>query len=116
MESEHPTLGAGIDIVSVARFVAFSNEKNHPFLCKVFFEDEINYCFSYADPAVHLAGLFSLKEAVSKCLGTEEYPFVEIEVRHAKNGAPIAWHAGKKLPVKVSISHTNDFAVAIAVL
>lgn len=115
MELDITNLGAGVDIVSVARFTHFIDDKNHPFLVKVFLKEEINYCFSYADPAVHLAGLFALKEAVSKCLGIREYPFSEIEVRHSVIGAPIVWHNGKKLSIRVSISHTNEFAVAIAV-
>lgn len=102
----------GVDIVEVARFI--EHKKSSSFLKKVFTPKEIKYCFSYSDPAVHLAGHFALKESVSKCLGVNKYPFAEIEVRHTKEGAPEAYHNGKKLPVGVSISHTKDIAIAIA--
>jgi holo-[acyl-carrier protein] synthase len=108
--------GIGIDITPVARFVAFEGDKENPFLRKVFSTDERDYCFSYKNPSVHLAGFFALKEAVSKALGTSLYPFAEIEIRHTTEGAPEAWFSGKKLAVRTSISHTDELAIAIAVV
>ena len=105
----------GVDIVDVSRFKKLK-KINDPFLKKVFFEEEVKYCFSYKDPSVHLAGFFALKEAVSKALGTTSYPFAEIEVRHSQDGAPVVFHKGKKLRIGVSISHTKDMAIAIAAL
>ena len=110
-----PITGVGIDLVTVSRFNKFVQDKNHPFLVKVFSSVELEYCFSYENPDVHLAGHFALKEAVSKALGTSKYPFVEVEVRHGKEGEPEVWHKGIKLSVKVSISHTEEYACAIAV-
>lgn len=107
--------GVGIDCVSVARFSEFKDSKDHPFLQKVFFVDELEYCFSYENVEVHLAGFFALKEATSKALGVTLYPFAEIEVRHDDNGAPEVYHNDKKLNIKVSISHTDELAMAIAV-
>jgi holo-[acyl-carrier protein] synthase len=107
--------GVGIDCVSVIRFYEFRNKKEHPFLKKVFCVDELNYCFSYENVEVHLAGFFALKEATSKALGVKLYPFAEIEVRHDDEGAPEVWNKGVKLNVKVSISHTEDIAMAIAI-
>jgi holo-[acyl-carrier protein] synthase len=106
--------GIGVDIVSVSRFVQYESDPKAPFLKKVFFSDELMYCFSYKNPSVHLAGFFALKEAASKALGLEKYPFAEIEVKHAENGAPEVWFKGQKLGLRVSISHTDEFAVAIA--
>ncbi len=106
--------GIGIDIVEVSRFARYESDSSAAFLKKVFFSDELIYCFSYKNPGVHLAGFFALKEATSKALGVEKYPFAEIEVKHDENGAPEAWFRGQKLPVKVSISHTDDLATAIA--
>ena len=107
--------GVGIDCVDVARFAQFKYDQNHSFLQKVFFTEELQYCFSYENPEVHLAGFFALKEASSKALGVKHYPFAELEIRHNKDGAPEVWHNQKKLVVKVSISHTDTIAVAIAV-
>ena len=107
--------GVGIDCVDIVRFEKFKDKSKHLFLKKVFFENELKHCFSYKSPASHLAGIFAAKEAVSKALGTRLFPFVEIEIRHEKSGSPIAYKKGKKLPVKVSITHTNIIACAIAV-
>jgi holo-[acyl-carrier protein] synthase len=116
MQDKHLEAGSGlgIDIVPVARFLPMESNRTHAFLQKVFLPAELDYCFAYQNVAVHLAGHFALKEAVSKALGVNVYPFAEIEIRHAASGAPEAWHRGQKLAVRVSISHTDELAVAIA--
>lgn len=106
---------AGIDIVEVDRFREFETDRGHVFLKKVFTPGELDHCFRNRDAAPHLAGLFAAKEAVSKALGTDRFPFAEIEIRHEKNGAPVAYKNSQKLPVVVSISHTHSIAAAIAV-
>lgn len=108
--------GIGVDITPVSRFLPFENDRENPFLKKVFFESECEYCFSYKNPGVHLAGFFALKEAVSKALGVTQYPFAQIEIKHDLDGAPIAFYNGQKLSVRVSISHTDELAIGIAAL
>lgn len=107
--------GVGIDVVDVARFARFKKNKKHPFLAKVFSAREIAYCFGYAEPASHLAGMFAAKEATSKALGAARYPFAEIEIRHDTAGKPLAYRRGRRLPVLLSITHTGALAAAIAV-
>ncbi len=107
--------GIGIDCVEIKRFKRFIGNPKHPFLKKVFFATELAYCFSYKNSAEHLAGLFAAKEAVSKTLGVYSFPFAEIEIKHTKNGAPVAYRNSKKLPVKISITHTNSIACSVAV-
>jgi phosphopantetheine--protein transferase-like protein len=108
------SLSVGVDIVEVSRFEAYKDKKEDAFLSKVFSLTEINYCFSYSDPSSHLAGTFAAKEAVSKALGVKHFPFSEIEVRHDNDGKPEAFMKGKKLPVSISITHSNTIAAAIA--
>lgn len=108
--------GVGIDIVEIRRFKKFTKDAGHHFLKKVFSEDELAYCFSYKAPDIHLAALFAAKEAASKALGTTAFPFIELEIRHKKNGAPEVYKDGKKLSVKISITHTDSFAAAVAVV
>lgn len=108
--------GVGIDIVSVSRFVQPSQNKDDPFLCKVFSNEEREYCFSYQNPHIHFAGFFALKEATSKALGVHTYPFAEINVHHTQDGAPYVSHNHLRLPVVVSISHTDEVAIAIAIV
>jgi len=107
--------GIGIDVVDVSRFEKFNSKTKDNFLKKIFFEKELIYCFSFKKSAPHLAGFFSAKEAVSKALGIKLFPFAEIEIRHGKDGEPIAFHKGKKLSIKISITHTDTIAAAIAV-
>lgn len=104
----------GIDLVHVVRFQRFARNKKHPFLVRAFSEGELAYCFSRANPAEHLAGMFAAKEAVAKALDAGSVAFIEIEIRHSKSGMPEAWRKKHKLPVSVSISHTNTLAAAIA--
>ncbi len=104
----------GIDIVDVARFALFVEDREHAFLKKVFTPEEVAYAFSHANPAVRLAGMFAAKEAVSKALGVAEFPFAHIEIRHQEDGKPVAYTLGKKLSVAVSIAHTDTLATAVA--
>lgn len=108
-------MSIGIDLIEVSRFNRFEKQPNHSFLKKVFFDSEISYCFTYKEPASHLAGIFAAKEAVSKALGVAKYPFSSLEIRHRADGAPEAWRGGKKLRVQVSITHTAKTAAAVAV-
>ncbi len=104
----------GTDIVDISRFSKFTS-KDDAFIKKVFTPSEIEYCFRYKSPSEHLAGIFAAKEAVSKALSVTKYPFIEIEILHKKDGAPIAFHEGKRLKVAVSISHSTQVAMAVAI-
>lgn len=101
----------GIDLIEVHRF----KKMKKVFLEKVFSKHEQLYCNAFKDSATHYAGTFAAKEAVSKALGVQQYPYIEVEIRRNKAGKPEAFHHGKKLAIAVSISHTKDFATAIAV-
>ena len=102
----------GMDLVEVSRFNSF--DKIDHKVKKIFSDYEIKYCLDHKDPAVHFAGIFAGKEAVSKALGTEKFPFIELEIRHAKDGSPEVWNKGKKISVKISITHTSLIAAAVA--
>lgn len=108
-------LSVGVDMVEVARFSPMGKNSKHPFLQKVFTQQEVAYCFQFKERATHLAGTFAAKEAVSKALGVELYPFAEIEIRRTTEGKPEAWKGKKKLPVTLSITHTAMMAAAVAV-
>lgn len=108
-------LSVGLDMVEVSRFKELFKNKKEAFIFKVFSSEEIKYCKTFKDPSSHFAGMFAAKEAVSKALGVEKYPFAEIEIRHKKDGKPVAYKNGKKLSVSISITHTKDTASAIAI-
>ncbi len=106
----------GVDAVEIKRFTLILESEKNDFIEKVFSKKEIAYCESFKDKATHYAGFFAAKEAISKALGVNKYPFIEIEISHTKEGAPFALYKGKKLLVTVSITHTEETAIAVAIL
>lgn len=111
----------GIDIEEVERFKNLSETV----LNRVYTAQEIEYCYSKAKPETHLAGMWCAKEAVVKCLNNLQFPVSEIEILHKENGAPYIKMSSKIKEyfiknniqgVDISISHTNNYATAIAVI
>lgn len=105
----------GIDMVEIARFRPFAGAPGHPFLQKSFSAGELAYCFAYEDPAPHLAAIWAAKEAVAKALGASSVAFIALEIRHAPSGMPEVWQGEQRMPLVVSITHTDALAAAIAV-
>lgn len=105
--------------------------ERHPrFVEEVFTEEERKYCFSRRDPCLHLAGRFAAKEACLKALGRGfsgvgiDGVFQEIRVASSPSGGPSLSLSGwaekmsrkKKIgQISISISHTQDYAVATAI-
>ena len=58
----------GVDIEEISRFENKTIENDFHFLNKIYTENELDYCFSNAQPARHLAARFCAKEAVVKAL------------------------------------------------
>jgi holo-[acyl-carrier-protein] synthase len=106
----------GIDIVDVSRCKALLIKSKQHLLEKFFTVTELSNCVSYINKAEHLAGVLALKEASSKALGAYEYPFIQLEVRHRKDGKPEVWFKNKKVITRASISHTSKVAVAVAIV
>ena len=105
--------GIGIDIIEIRRFRALRGKAKERFLARAFAKPERDFCENHTDPAVHFAGTFAAKEAVCKALGGAE--FLSIEIRRSARGTPEVWHRGKRMhSISLSISHTGDYAVAIA--
>ena len=102
----------GVDIQSIDELVpaaALNDLKAHPELSKIFTLRELSYAQTKADPASTLAGLFAAKEAVKKASRAHMgLAWQEIEVLPDADGAPGV--AGFML----SISHSKDYAVAVA--
>ncbi len=107
--------GVGIDMTDIARFVALTEPSQRHALERLFFSAEIAYCESFADAATHFAGTFAAKEAASKALGVRAFPFAELEIRRAADGAPKVWHKNERVPVHISITHTETTAAAVAI-
>jgi holo-[acyl-carrier protein] synthase len=121
-------LGTGIDIIEVAR-IASSNEKfGERFVNRILLPDEIAYCLAHRNPAPFLAVRFAAKEAVSKAFGTgigAQLGWQDMEICKKESGEPFVVLHGKgremfaargAKQLLVSLSHTENYAAATAVL
>lgn len=107
--------GVGVDITEVARIENALNTRGTRFLERIFTEKEAAYCMGTARPAVHLAGRFAAKEAVKKAAGAGG-KWTDIEVTNDMNGKPSVRlkNRSRGIIVNLSISHSDDYAVAFA--
>ena len=84
-------LGTGVDIIEVARIRSSLDRFGDRFLRRILRPDEIQYCFSFRNPAPFLAARFAAKEAISKAFGTgigRELGWQDMEVRREASGKP----------------------------
>ena len=121
-------LGVGIDIIEVERIAASYEKFGERFVNRILLPGEIAYCRSHKNPAPFLAVRFAAKEAISKAFGTgicARLGWQDIEIRRKDSGEPfVVLHGkGRKLfksrrakRLLVSLSHTQNYAVATAVL
>lgn len=121
-------IALGIDLVEVSRIRALLERSGDRFKERMYQPDEIAYCDSCSDPAIHYAARFAAKEAVVKALGTgfaEGVGWNDVEVRRAASGMPsVVLHGGaKKLAaeqgvqkVLITLTHTATAAAASVVL
>jgi len=112
-------VGVGIDLLEIDRLERAL--ERHPRLAdRVFTQAEQDYAADRARPGKHLAARFAAKEAVVKALGLSggfglrdievvpgEPPSVQLEGRAAEAAA------GRS--VQVSLTHSREFAVAVAI-
>jgi holo-[acyl-carrier protein] synthase len=121
-------LGTGIDIIEVARIQAACDKFGDRFLKRILRPEEIAYCFQHKRPGPFLAARFAAKEAISKAFGTgigRQLGWQDMEVAHKPSGEPIVLlqDGGQRLLeqrgarlVHLSLSHTESYAAAVAVL
>ncbi len=111
----------GTDIISVPRIAAILKRHPRRFQYHTFTEREIAYCSSTPAPEIHYAGRFAAKEAVKKALLSsgiiDNITLKQIEIVRQPNGAPTV-NLDNDVPgqadIKLSISHTDDYATATA--
>jgi holo-[acyl-carrier protein] synthase len=112
--------GIGADIETISRFR--KADAGSSFLNKIFTGAEINYCFSCAEPARHLAARFAGKEAIIKALSglnRSGAAYKDIEITNDSNGMPsvrILKPGFDDLEIKLSLSHDRQEAIAFAVV
>jgi holo-[acyl-carrier protein] synthase len=121
-------LGTGIDIIEVARIEASHQKFGERFLQRILRPSEISYSLSHKRPAPFLAVRFAAKEAISKAFGTgigRQLGWQDMEVGRKESGEPfvILHDGGLRLLsergariVHLSLSHTEHYAAAVAIL
>lgn len=115
-------LGLGNDIVEIKRIEkAISNEK---FIKRVYTEKEIEIIEKKGNKGASYAGRFSAKEAISKALGTgvRDFNLTDIEILNDELGKPYVVLNNKlkdrmaNMRIEISISHSKEYATAVAVM
>ena len=116
-------LASGIDIVDLDRFARAIERHGERFCRRIFTSQELRFCAGHVN---RLAGRFAVKEAVAKALGTGigDFGWTDVEVVCDGRGRPeLVLHNNALVLAdskgltqwSVSISHTNDYAVGLAV-
>jgi len=111
----------GTDIESVDRFKKLLQLRRKS-IKNIFFESEYNYAINKTNSDQSLTGIWCAKEAVVKSLSQFKLINVrDVEIICIKNCAPKAIIRNLKVKdlnfnISISISHTKEYATAIAVL
>ncbi|MGD9116741.1 MAG: holo-ACP synthase [Dehalococcoidia bacterium] len=111
----------GIDIIEIARLEKAIARHGEDFLERLYTADELKL---YRDKLPSLAGRFAAKEAVIKALGeTSGASLKDIEILADDRGKPLVKLHGKArkraqalglAEIAVSLSHSREYAVAVA--
>lgn len=122
-------LGVGLDLVTVERVERLLRKSGERALRRLLTDRERAYCEGQAAPARHVAARVAAKEAAYKAFQGASHArgiaWREMEVTREADGRPgLTLHgralaAANELKVAalfVSLSHTDDHAVAIVVL
>jgi holo-[acyl-carrier protein] synthase len=121
-------IGIGVDIVEIRRFREVLERQKQRFTQRVFTPGEQEYCRGHRDPVPHFAARFAAKEALFKALGTgwaKGVSWLDVDVHREGQEAPmiiLRGEAGKACArlgaqkVHLSLSHTDESAVALVVL
>ncbi len=121
-------LGLGIDIIEVSRIRAAHERFGERFLQRLLRPAEIAYCLGHKSPAPRLAARFAAKEAIAKAFGTgigERLGWQDLEIARRESGEPfVILHGGAPELLRdrggsrilLSLSHTENYATAVAIL
>ncbi|MBU2541349.1 MAG: holo-ACP synthase [Candidatus Omnitrophica bacterium] len=109
-------IGTGIDIIEVERIEKAIERGGDNFLKRIFTVREIGYAKSKKLSSMHLAGRFAAKEAVLKGFSRGQFNFKDIEILNDDVGRPFCRLSRDGFNIAISISHTENYAVASAVI
>jgi phosphopantetheine--protein transferase-like protein len=104
-------IAIGIDIEKISSFKKCKDYREDTFYKSNFSPTEISYCILQTDPLASFAGKFAAKEAIIKANNAlKNTPFHAIEIKNDQEGKP------GFLNFALSISHTEDYAIACAAI
>jgi holo-[acyl-carrier protein] synthase len=111
--------GIGIDLLEIRRLER-ALERHPRLAARVFTEAEREYAAAHARPGRHLAARFAAKEAVVKALGLADgLGLGEVEILAGEPpGVRVSGRAAKAAAgerIHVSMTHSREFAAAVAV-
>jgi holo-[acyl-carrier protein] synthase len=121
-------VGSGIDLTEIGRIQKSMDRYGERFLARVYTASERAYCLRKRHAAESFAARFAAKEAGAKALGTGinyGVNWLEIEVVREPSGRPTLKFHGRAaefaarlgaVHAALSITHTNDLAMASVVL
>lgn len=121
-------IGLGADIIEIARIRSVLLRHGERFIDRILTEEERTYCAGMAHPHKHIAARFAAKEAVSKCFTTgigAELGWKSISVYHGERHEPLVRLDAraqellaqvKAERVLLTLSHTDNYAMAVAAL
>lgn len=115
----------GTDIIEIQR-IREAVRRRPAFWDRVLTPLEKEYCLSKKDPYPTLAGRFAAKEAVLKCIGTglRRISWRDLEIIPGEQGAPQVFFSSQGqavlaeqglVKVNLSISHSREYAIAVAI-
>lgn len=114
----------GIDIVDNNRIKKILDKNRDSFYNRIFTGKEIQYIVSKNNDHKTVAGLFSVKESISKAVGTGigKLSWKDVEIYHDKNGKPgVKYETANKFlegieSIEISISHEKEYAISTAII
>ena len=112
-------IGIGIDIIEVARIEKAIERWGDNFLKHVFTDREIEYAQGNKHPKQHFAARFAAKEAVYKAVGNDPtIHWKDIKILNDNHGKPYCElkKEGFNNKIVISLSHTQNYAVANAII
>jgi holo-[acyl-carrier protein] synthase len=121
-------IGAGVDIIEIARLRNALERLKDRFIQRVFTPEEQQFCNQHRDPAPHYAARFAAKEAMFKALGTgwaKGVTWQDVEVLRQQKEAPTLRLHGEAqrlsqlmgaTRIHLSLSHSEHSAIAMVIL
>jgi len=116
-----PSLGVGIDIVEIERFVDVTPGTDARFLERAFTPREVADSMEEVNPAPSLAGRFALKESLNKALPGTPLTLLDlnrIEIRKASDQSPEIHRLDGELEYETyaTLAHDGGYAVAFVIV